>query len=334
MKKSRNTNVHPPVLKGDKFLNIEDTPQLANDATYGKVLKKNFRKPKEATPAHELPYVVSNIKNINSKKPSFVWFGHSSYLLSCNEFNLLVDPVLSGSASPFSCMIKAYKGADFYKVEDMPNIDVHLQTHNHYDHLDKPSVIGLAGQTMDYVVSKNVGSDLKKWGIPAQKITEIEWGEEVVVSKDLKITATPARHFSGRGLKRDTSLWSSFVVEFYGMKIFVGGDSGYGAHFKEIGEAFGPFDVAILECGQYDVYWPFIHMQPEETLKAAEDLNATKLIPVHWAKFTLANHVWNEPISRLCEAAENSKVQMVTPKIGEVVKLSENVETEKWWENT
>ncbi|GLB47647.1 MBL fold metallo-hydrolase [Neptunitalea lumnitzerae] len=333
MRKSRNAKVHPPIIENGKFLNIEETPQLAKEASYGKVLKKNFKKPKDAFPSKELPYVTTNLKNLTAPKPVFVWFGHSSYLLSCKGFNLLVDPVFSGSASPFSFMIKAYEGADYYKAEDMPNIDVLLQTHNHYDHLDKDTIISLSGQTMDFVVSKNVGADLKKWDVPAKSITELEWGEEVVISNDLKITATPARHFSGRGLKRDTSLWSSFVVEFFGMKIFVGGDSGYGNHFKEIGEAFGPFDIALLECGQYDDFWPYIHMKPEETLQAAEDIKAAKLIPVHWGKFTLANHPWNESISRITSAAENSNIQLITPKIGEIVDLSGAKVFENWWEN-
>lgn len=331
MKKGKNANVDQAVFKNGKFVNIENTPQLSKDASYYKIIKQGFNKPKNARPAEAIPAIVTNLKNLNASKPTFIWFGHSSYLLSCKDFNLLVDPVFSGSASPFSFMIKAYKGADYYKPEDMPNIDLHLQTHNHYDHLDKNSVMALSGQTMAYVVSKNMATDLKKWDIPINRIFELEWGEEVVVSKEVKITATPARHFSGRGLKRDTSLWNSYVLEFYGMKIFVGGDSGYGEHFKNIGKVFGPFDVAILECGQYGNYWPYIHMQPEETLRAAEDLNAEILIPVHWGKFTLSSHPWMEPIERLLAASENTATKIITPKIGQKVVLKSDYPTEKWW---
>lgn len=331
MKKGRNPHVAGAVYKNGKFLNLENTPQLSKDASYYKIFKQGIAKPNEARPARQIPNVTTNLKNINAAKPSFVWFGHSSYLLTCKDFNLLVDPVFSGSASPFSFMIKAFKGADLYKAEDMPNIDVYLQTHNHYDHLDKETVIGLTGQTLSYVVAKNMADDLKKWDVPVKKITELEWGEEVLVSKEVKITATPARHFSGRGLKRDTSLWNSYVLEFYGMKIFVGGDSGYGEHFAHIGEVFGPFDVVILECGQYGNYWPYIHMQPEETLKAAEDLKAEVLIPVHWGKFTLSSHTWTEPVERLLKAGEQSGVKIITPKIGQKVILKTDFPKEQWW---
>ncbi len=331
MRKTKNPNIPSATQIAGVFQNIEDTPQLSEDGSYTKILKESFKRPKEANPSVKIPHIITNLQALRTEKPTFVWFGHSSYLLSCKGFNLLLDPVFSGSASPFSFMMKAYEGSDVYKAEDMPNIDLHLQSHNHYDHLDKDSVKKLAYKTAAYVVPQKVDEDLKRWGVTPEKITVLDWGETIEISKDIKITATPARHFSGRGLKRNTSLWASYVLEFYGMKIFVGGDSGFGNHFETIANEFAPFDVAILECGQYGKYWPYIHTQPEETLQVAEILKAEVLIPVHYSKFTLANHPWNESVSRLSKASETSTVKLITPKIGEVVTLKEDFPVEKWW---
>ncbi|MFI2742210.1 MBL fold metallo-hydrolase [Zhouia sp. PK063] len=332
MEKTKLDDVPSSIYNNGTFENLECTPQLADDASYIKLIQKQFSKPAAVKPSAPIPHVITDLKSLYSETPVMVWFGHSSYLLSCKGFNLLLDPVFSGSASPFSFMIKAYEGADVYKAEHMPHIDLHLQSHNHYDHLDKKTVKALAQQTKAYVVPRNVDSDLTSWGVAADKITTLDWGEQLKISEDIQITATPARHFAGRGLKRNTSLWSSYVLDFYGMRIFVGGDSGYGTHFKEIGNHFGPFDVAILECGQYGVDWPYIHTLPEETLQVALDIKAKKIIPVHWAKFTLALHPWNEPVERLLTAAKATDIPVITPRIGEVLDLKEGQPGISWWQ--
>lgn len=331
MKITKNPNIPSSKEQGGAFQNIEETPKFSKDGSYYKAMTESFKKPKTANPAAPIPHTITDLQQLHTEKPTFIWFGHSSYLLSCKGFNLLMDPVFSGSAAPMSFMIKAYEGADVYKTEHMPNIDLHLQSHNHYDHLDKDSVKKLATKTSAYVVPKKVDEDLKRWGIASEKITVLDWGETIQFSEHIKITSTPARHFSGRGLKANTSLWSSYVLEFYGMKIFVGGDSGFGNHFETIASEFAPFDVAILECGQYGKYWPYIHTLPEETLKVSQLLQAKVTIPVHWAKFTLANHPWTEPIDRLLKAANGTNANIITPKIGEVVTLLEDFPKERWW---
>jgi L-ascorbate metabolism protein UlaG (beta-lactamase superfamily) len=146
----------------------------------------------------------------------------------------------------------------------------------------------------------------------------------------MTLTAAPARHFSGRGIKRGGSLWASFILNIYGFTIYIGGDSGYDSHFKTIGDKYGPFDIAILECGQYNESWPYIHMFPEETVQASIDLKAKALLPVHWGKFTLAYHPWNEPVQRITKAAEG--VIVTTPRIGEPVVINKHYPNEVWWD--
>jgi L-ascorbate metabolism protein UlaG (beta-lactamase superfamily) len=182
------------------------------------------------------------------------------------------------------------------------------------------------------VTSLGVGEHLEHWGFAPEIITELDWWQTTTIDNDINITATLARHFSGRGIKRATSLWSSFVLNLNGYRLFLGGDSGYGTHFKTIGEKFGPFDLAILENGQYGHNWPTIHTMPEETVLAAQDLQAKIVLPVHWGKFVLSTHPWNEPIKRFIEAANKAQLAFATPKIGEPYVIGGKVSSDDWWE--
>ena len=228
-------------------------------------------------------------------------------------------------------MVKSFKRADVYQVDAFPEIDILSLSHDHYDHLDYKSILRLQPKIKKFYTSLGVGAHLENWGISSDKIVEFDWWESVKVTDDIVITATPARHFSGRGFTRAKSLWSSFVLNIHGYNLFLGGDSGYDNHFKIIGEKYGPFDIAILENGQYNVLWHNIHTLPEETFLAAKDLKAKVLMPVHWAKFPLANHAWNEPIKRL-KAVSNNKIKLTTPMIGEPVVLDSLYPDKVWWE--
>jgi L-ascorbate metabolism protein UlaG (beta-lactamase superfamily) len=168
-------------------------------------------------------------------------------------------------------------------------------------------------------------------GINKQRITEMDWWQGVDIAPNIQLAATPARHFSGRGLKRNGSLWASFVLVIDGYKIFIGSDSGYDTHFREIGKQYGPFDIALLECGQYNQAWPFIHSMPEELVTEGNDLNAKVLMPVHWGKFALALHPWDEPVKRFVDAAEKAGIDYTIPMIGQPVVLDEYYPKEKWW---
>lgn len=297
------------------------------------VITSLLSKRRGVAPDREIPAIKTDLKHYHSKTPSIIWFGHSSYLIHIDGVNILVDPVLSGHASPVSFVTRAFAGSDLYKAADMPDsIDYLIITHNHYDHLDLDTIKVLAPRVRRVILPSGVREDLERIPIPADAITELDWWETTELTPGSSITATPARHFSGRGLRRNGSLWSSYVLNFGGYTLFIGGDSGYDTHFKEIGNRFGPFDIALLECGQYDMMWPYIHSMPEEVVTEALELQARLVMPVHWGKFALAKHTWAEPIQRFIRAAQHAGVPYATPRIGEPVVLGEMCQHHHWWE--
>ncbi len=320
-----------PQYRNGSFQNVSFTPALAEDANMWKMLKAYRHKPKTVKPSSPLTVQKPDFKALTTDEPAIIWLGHSSYYLQFEGLKILVDPVLSGSASPIRCMIKSFEGVDMLKASDIPALDYILITHDHYDHLDYHTISQLKSKTGHFITSLGVGAHLEYWGIPAEKITELDWWDSFSLLNNCSITAAPARHFSGRGLKRAQSLWSSFVLESPRYKFYLGGDSGWDAHFAEIGKRFGPFDLAILECGQYHPYWKHIHMAPEEVADAAVALGAKKLLPVHWGKFVLALHPWDEPIERLMKAAEGKPFELLTPMIGEAIPLSAGQSGNAWW---
>ncbi len=304
---------------------------MAEDSSFWKTLKSYLNKPKDTKPPGALPFVKTNLQHLENDAPVIIWFGHSSYLIRINGMNILVDPVFSNHAAPFSFMVKAYPGADAYSVQDMPDIDLLIQTHDHYDHLDYESVIALRPKIKKVITTLGTGSHFECWGYDKAIITELDWWQTTCVVPGMELTAAPGRHFSGRGLSRGKTLWASFILKTAAHSIFIGGDSGYDNHFKEIGSKYGPFDIAMLECGQYNAHWPHIHMMPEETAQAAVDLKAKMLLPVHWAKFTLALHPWNDPIKRVVKKAAELKLPITTPMIGEPVVMGKSYPGKHWW---
>lgn len=320
-----------PNYKKDGFGNLSQTPMTLQDSSYYEILKKYFKKNPDVKPASPLPSVKTDLKNLQTGNPVIVWFGHSSYFIRIQNKNILVDPVFSGNAAPVSCMIKSFEGSDIYTPDDFPEIDYLILTHDHYDHLDYKTIQKLAPKLKSIFCSLGLSSHLIYWGFDEKIVTEMDWWQTNTLGNDIHLTAAPARHFSGRGIKRFKTLWSSFILKTKSHNFYLGGDSGYDTHFKEIGEKYGPFDIAILESGQYNTAWPFIHMMPEETVQAAVDLKAKLLLPVHWGKFTLAMHAWNEPVKRVLEKAKQLNVKVATPMIGEPVMLGELVPTKHWW---
>lgn len=318
--------------KNGSFQNSTPTAALREDASFFSILKDFTHRPKNVKPTVALPVQQTDFTALSA--PAMVWFGHSSYLLKLQDFTLLVDPVFSGHASPVKLFGKSFDGTDVFDVTRFGTIDYVLITHDHYDHMDYETILKLKSRVKHFYTSLGAGSHLEYWGIPADKITELDWWETASINEQASITATPARHFSGRGVKRAQTLWSSFVLDTGEEKLFLGGDSGYDTHFKMIGEKFGPFDLAILECGQYGRDWPNIHMTPEETYQAAQDLGAQVLMPVHWGKFVLAMHHWKEPVERLLKAAAaGSKLSIVTPMIGQPYILKTTPPTDQWWKD-
>lgn len=321
-----------PNYKNGGFQNLSPTPTKADDVSYWKMSKFFFKKHPETTPPVKLPFIKTDLKNFSSTEPVLVWFGHSSYFISIAGKNILVDPVFSGNASPVSFMVKAFPGSNEYTAADMPTIDYLILTHDHYDHLDFNTIRKLRNKVNKIYCSLGIGSHLKYWGIGENKITELDWWQSLQIDTEIQLTASPARHFSGRGIKRGQTFWSSFILKTSKYNIFLGGDSGYDSHFKEIGNKYGPFDLAILESGQYNCMWPLIHMMPEETVQAAVDLKAKILLPVHWGKFKLAMHPWNEPVKRVLAKAKALQMEVATPMIGELLSFTKPNSSKIWWE--
>ncbi|WP_285008145.1 MBL fold metallo-hydrolase [Pedobacter faecalis] len=310
--------------------NLSPTPVKPEGVTYWDMLKAVIKGNERSVPTDPLPHVKPDFRRADSVKVT--WFGHSSYLVQADGMNVLVDPVFSKRVSPFSFIgSKQYPGTDFISLEDLPALDVILITHDHYDHLDYFSIVALKDKTNRFVTSLGVGAHLEHWGVAANKITELAWGENTV-EQSLSFTALAARHFSGRLFKRNQTLWSAFVLQTANNRLYLGGDSGYDTHFKAAGEQYGPFDLALLECGQYNAYWPLIHMFPEQTVQAALDLNARVLMPVHWGKFSLALHDWDEPVIRVTREAKKRNLRITTPMLGESVIFGVNYPDKAWWQ--
>jgi L-ascorbate metabolism protein UlaG (beta-lactamase superfamily) len=244
---------------------------------------------------------------------------------------ILVDPVFSGSASPFSFMVKSFAGSDIYAPDDFPEIDYLFITHDHWDHLDYKTLTELQPKVKQVFTGLGTGAHLERWGFDHNKIKEYDWNEKSIPDSGFVVTYFPGRHFSGRGFKRNQTLWGAFVLETPNKKIFIGGDSGYDTHFAKIGAEHGPFDLVLLECGQYNKSWKYIHLMPEETVQAAIDLKAKSLMPVHWSKFALSLHAWDEPIERIVKEANRLNFPIIHPMIGELVNLNDFGSQTEWW---
>lgn len=322
-----------PHFKNGKFENLNYTPELTEGYSIGGVIyDKIFVEHPRLSPADSIPSKKIDLLNLSIEEDVLVWFGHSSYFIQLDGKRILVDPVFSGNASPIPGTVKAFKGTDRYKVEDLPEIDYLIISHDHYDHVDYETLLKLKDKTKKVICGLGVGADFEDWGYPLANILEKDWDETIDFGDGFFIHTTPARHFSGRGFSRNNTLWMSYVLQTPTMKIYIGGDSGYDTHYANIGKKFGPIDLAILEDGQYDIKWKYIHLLPHEVLKAAKDLNAKKLFPVHSSKFVLANHPWDEPLVKVSALNKTSKIPLVTPVIGELVYLKDNKQVFKqWW---
>jgi L-ascorbate metabolism protein UlaG (beta-lactamase superfamily) len=322
-----------PNYRDGKFQNLHHTPDLAEGVSYYKVMKEFFfDKSKRSEPTDTLPSKKVDLLSINHAENVLVWFGHSSYFMQIDGKKILVDPVLSGAASPIKFTTPSYAGANVYTADDFPVIDYLFISHDHWDHIDYETLLKLKPKVKQVICGLGVGEHFEYWGYNNASIVEKDWNENVLLDSGFSVVVTPARHFSGRGFQRNQSLWVSFVLKTPTMKIYIGGDSGYDTFFETIGSEHGPFDLAILECGQYHPNWKYIHMMPEEAVQAATDLKAKKLFPVHWSKFTLAQHAWDAPILRVTAEGKKRGFPMLTPMIGEKVDLKDSVEYPAWWQ--
>ena len=275
------------------------------------------------------------IANYNSKT-RFIWFGHSTFLLQIKGKNLLIDPMFSNVPAPNPLLgNKRFSNKLPIEIEKLPSIDAVLITHDHYDHLDYESIQKLKDKVNMFYTPLGIGIHLLKWGVEKERIIELDWWQEIKFD-ELTIRCTPAQHFSGRGISdREKTLWCSWIIQSDDENLFFSGDSGYASHFKEIGDQYGPFDFAFMECGQYNNLWPLVHMLPEETAQAGLDIKAKKMMPIHWGAFKLASHSWTDPVERISKKAKELNVDLVIPKIGEIIEigLNDSEEIYPWWRN-
>jgi L-ascorbate metabolism protein UlaG (beta-lactamase superfamily) len=260
------------------------------------------------------------------------WYGHASALIEIEGSRVLFDPVWSDRVSPSAFVGPKRLHPVPVPLDELPPIDAIVISHDHYDHLDLPTVRTLLRtQSAPFVVPLGIGAHLERWQVPADRIVELDWEENAEVGA-LKLTATAAQHFSGRGLSRDGTLWASWVVAGPKRRVFYSGDTGYFDGFATIGAKHGPFDVALVQIGAYDPLWPDIHMTPEEGVATHMDVHAHVLIPVHWATFTLAPHAWGEPVDRLWREAKAQDVTLAVPRPGERVDIDNPPAVDGWWQ--
>jgi L-ascorbate metabolism protein UlaG (beta-lactamase superfamily) len=261
------------------------------------------------------------------------WYGHSSVLFEVDGHRVLADPVWGERISPSPTLGPRRMHPVPVPLSALPPVDAVVISHDHYDHLDLPTVRALTrAGTAPFVVPLGIGDHLRRWGVPDGRVVELDWNESTTVG-ELTLTCSEARHFSGRGLRRNTTLWSSWAIRGPRNRAFFGGDTGYTPAFADIGRALGPFGLTVLPIGAYSERWPLIHMNPEEAVRAHRDLAGGDgvLVPVHWATFNLGFHPWAEPVQRLCAAAAAAGVTIAVPRPGGRVDAAAPPAPTDWW---
>jgi L-ascorbate metabolism protein UlaG (beta-lactamase superfamily) len=283
----------------------------------------------QGSPAAPVPLATPRFPSV-ADQLAVTWFGHATALIEIDGRRVLVDPVWSDRVSPSPVVGPKRMHPPPARLDTLPPLDAVLVSHDHYDHLDLATVRRLVEHSpAPFVVPLGVGAHLRSWGVPEERVVELDWGGQARV-RELTLTCTEARHFSGRGLARNTTLWASWVIAGPQHGVFFGGDTGYMPGFAEIGARFGPFNLTLLPIGAYDEQWPDIHMNPEEAVRAHGDLGGGLLVPIHWATFNLAFHDWSEPVRRVLAEARRADVRVAIPVPGERFVVSEPPERD-WW---
>ena len=292
--------------------------------------KKNGTVPVDPVPVRMLDRAA--LAALDNTSNHIIRLGHSSHMLKLRGKWWLIDPVFGERVSPVSWAGPARFHAPPVRLEDVPPIEGLVLSHDHYDHLDLPTIEALKDRVKRYFVPLGVGQRLRDWGVSADRIEEMDWWQERQWG-DVTVTAAPAQHFSGRTLwDRNKTLWASWSLKSGSERIFYSGDTGYFPGFKEIAQKLGPIDIALMENGAYDSYWPTVHMSPEETVQAFQDLGARTLYLVHNSTFDLAFHTWKDPLERVAGLARQRGINLATPEIGEVLTLGKPRDNRQWWE--
>jgi L-ascorbate metabolism protein UlaG (beta-lactamase superfamily) len=321
-----------PQHDGERFRNVKPRPAEGLRKTLGIVWNVLLNKPRGTVPADALPVDALTRAQLDAAPDRSLYrLGHSTMLLKLRGQFWLTDPVFAERASPFRHLGPKRFHAPPVALADLPPLRGVILSHDHYDHLDCETVLALAESTGVFLTPLGVGDRLIEWGIDASKVRQFDWWQDTEVD-GIQFTATPAQHFSGRSLfDGNSTLWASWVIVDDDLRVFFSGDTGYFDGFRTIGERLGPFDVTLVETGAYDAQWPYVHMQPEETVQAHIDLRGRWLMPIHNGTFDLAMHRWQEPFERVTGLALARGVALSTPRMGERLDLSAPHRGERWW---
>lgn len=324
-----------PNHNGKIYLNPVST-NVMNPGASLRVLRKFFQHRPGREPAAPLgPFSVDHnqLQELPPQTLRVTWLGHSTLLIETDGKRFLTDPVWYDRVSPFRYVGPKRFFQNPLPLSSLPSIDAILLSHDHYDHLDKHTILQLTARKIPVITMLGVGGRLKSWGVPATLITELDWWQSTHLTDDFIITAAPSRHFSGRWLgDRFKTLWGAFAIKGPVHNVFFGADSGYFEGFASIGQRLGPFDVCMLEIGAYNEEWEAIHMGPEKAVQATIDLGKPVLLPIHWATFNLAMHPWKEPVERLLAEAEKKNIKLILPAPGETIVVRDDGYNSRWWE--
>jgi L-ascorbate metabolism protein UlaG (beta-lactamase superfamily) len=330
----RATAERSPNFRDGVFVNLEPASQFSIDREEQRQMLWEVVGNRGATrPRAAIPLATQEARAFETGAGQIAvsWFGHSTALLEIDGYRVLTDPVWSERCSPSDIVGPGRMHPPPVPLDALPALDAIVISHDHYDHLDIDTILALAhSQWAPFVVPLGVGAHLRDWGIPDERIIELDWNEHAQVD-ELTLICTPARHFSGRFLNRNGTLWASWAIIGPAHRAYFGGDTGYTKSFAEIGAEHGPFDITLMPVGAYNRTWPDIHMNPEEAVQAHLDVNGRLLVPIHWCTFRLAPHPWAEPIERLLAAADAAHVQVAVPKPGERVDPTATAELDPWW---
>lgn len=315
----------------DAFKRMDERPKFKGGGGFFKFL---FGSDPGAKPENGLPVLKPKLAEFMqpSEELKIIWCGHSTFMVNLHGNIILVDPIISNYASPVFFLMTRFQKSPF-TLDELPPIDYILISHDHYDHLDMPTIKYFTNKKQTkFIVPLGVGSHLRGWGVENNRIEELDWWD---ISKrgEIEFIATPAQHFSGRSLNdRNSTLWAGWIIKSDKKRIFFSGDSGYDSHFKDIGDKYGPFDLVLLDNGQYNPAWQEVHLLPEQGIKAFQEVKGDVFLPVHWGVFKLSTHTWYDPARKAYRYSVERHIPIIIPKIGELVYVSKDYETKQWWE--